>query len=88
MFNILYLFNKAVDIYIWIIFIRVIISWVAPHSRNEFVHLVHSLTDPLMERCRVLIPMGRSYMDLSPIIAYFVVNLLRRVINYVLIYLF
>lgn len=88
MYYILYLFNKAVDIYLLLILIRVLISWVAPHSRNEFTILVHKLTDPLLERCRVLIPLGRSYMDLSPIIAYYVVKIASFVIRKILISLF
>lgn len=87
MYSILGLFNKAVEIYIWIIFIRVILSWISPYSRNDFTNLVYSITEPFLSRCKVVIPMGRSYMDLSPVVAYFVLNLFRRLVNYIFVYL-
>jgi YggT family protein len=60
-----------------LILIRIVISWVAPHSRNEFTHLVYEVTEPILRPFRMLIPMGSMRMDLSPILAYFVLNLIR-----------
>lgn len=80
MFFLLGIFNKVIDIFLIVLFIRVVLSWIAPNSRNEFTELVHKITDPVLERCRVVIPIGRGYMDLSPIIAYFGARVLQRVL--------
>ena len=51
-----------------LILIRIVLSWVAPYSRNEFTELVYHVTEPVLGPFRMLIPMGNMRMDLSPII--------------------
>ncbi len=63
-----------------LILIRVIISWFAPYSRNEFVDLVYQLTEPLLAPFRNLIPIKNINIDLSPIILYFVLTFIRKII--------
>lgn len=63
-----------------LIMIRIIISWVAPYSRNEFTHLVYEITEPILRPFRMLIPLGSMRMDLSPVLAYFVLGLIRNLV--------
>lgn len=84
MFFLLGLLNKAIDIFLIVLFIRVVISWIAPNSRNEFTDLVYRLTNPVLEMCRIVIPIGRGYMDLSPIIVYFGARILQRVVTFLM----
>ncbi|MFQ6022506.1 MAG: YggT family protein [Acidiferrobacterales bacterium] len=61
------LLNLVIWVFIVAIFIRVILSWVAPHGRyNPAMGLLISLTEPLMLPARRLIP-PMSGLDLSPI---------------------
>lgn len=78
----LYIVNRAIDIYLIILFIRVVLSWIAPYSRNDFTNVVYAMTDPLLNRCRVVVPLGGAYIDLSVIIAWFGIKILRYLINY------
>jgi YggT family protein len=66
-------------VYFVLIFIRVVLSWVPrmPYNRvlNAFVTFVHDTTDPYLNVFRRIIPpvrMGPGALDLSPIIAIFV----------------
>jgi len=72
--------NYAIEILRVLIFIRVILSWVAPHSRNEFIELVNSITEPILRPFRILIPLGGTRLDLSPILAYYVLGLVKVLI--------
>ena len=63
-----------------LIFINILLSWIAPNSRNEFTALVHSLTEPILKPFRMTLPIGNMRMDLSPIIAYYVLNFIRRIV--------
>ena len=54
------------NVFFWAIVIRVVMSWVSPGARNPVSHLVGSLTEPLLERARRMLP-PMSGFDLSPI---------------------
>ena len=37
-----------------LIIIRIVLSWVAPYSRNEFTELVYHITEPVLRPFRML----------------------------------
>ncbi|MGL4997750.1 MAG: YggT family protein [Cetobacterium sp.] len=76
--------NLAFEIINILILIRIVISWLAPYSRNDFTNLVHALTEPILKPFRTLIPMGNTRIDLSPLLAYFALKILRYIIFYLL----
>lgn len=84
MFSIYRIINLAFEIINILIMIRIILSWLAPNSRNEFVSIVYLVTEPILKPFRILIPMGYSRIDLSPILAYFALKLLRNLVFYLL----
>jgi len=66
-------------VYIVLIFIRIILSWIPriPYNRwlNAFLKFVTDVTDPYLNLFRRILPpvrMGPGALDLSPIIATFV----------------
>ncbi|MGL4393509.1 MAG: YggT family protein [Fusobacteriaceae bacterium] len=72
---------KAVDIFIWILFIRVILSWL-PNIHNAFTEIIYKITEPVLRLCRIVVPIGAARLDLAPLIAYFALGILKRVIIY------
>ncbi|MFA6878146.1 MAG: YggT family protein [Fusobacterium sp.] len=76
--------NYAITIINLIILIRVVLSWLVPYKRNEFTEVVYTITEPVLAPFRALIPMGSMRIDLSPILAYFALNVLRKVIAYII----
>ncbi len=85
----LMIFNKLVDAFIIILFIRVVLSWIAPNSRNDFTEIIKSIIDPILEKCRVVFPIGRAgYMNLAPIIVYFGIKVIRSLVNYLVYRMF
>lgn len=63
-----------------LILIRIIMSWVMPYGRNEFADTIYSLTEPILAPLRVLIPIGNMRLDLAPIAAYFLIDIVRNLI--------
>ncbi len=51
------------------IFIRAILSWFPTSSNNRFVFLLYQVTDPIMNPLRRLIPPIGGTIDITPIIA-------------------
>ena len=60
----------------WLIIIRVLMTWVTPDPRNPIVQMIASLTDPVMEPFRRIIP-PLGVIDISPIILIFLVEFIR-----------
>ncbi|WP_282010672.1 YggT family protein [Nitrospina watsonii] len=59
----------ALNLYMWIVIIRALLSWVNPDPHNPIVQFLHTMTDPVMNRVRKWIGMGGGMgIDFSPII--------------------
>ncbi len=58
----------VLEIYMWIIIIRALLSWVNPDPYNPIVQFLNSITEPVLYRVRQLIPMSGMGIDFSPII--------------------
>ncbi len=67
------------NVFFWAIVIRVVMSWVNPGTRNPVNSLVGSLTEPLLERARRILPPMTGF-DLSPIPVLIVLQLAQILI--------
>lgn len=71
--------NIGLKIAFFAIIIVIVVSWVAPQSYNPAVSLLRQISDPIMAPFRKIIPpMGG--LDFSPMIAMFVIHVLRSII--------
>ncbi len=69
------LLHMTVYLFIFLIFIRVLLSWVAPYGgHNPVTGLLFSVTEPLMRPARRLIP-PLSGLDLSPVAVFILLYL-------------
>lgn len=68
----------ALNLYMWIIIIRALLSWVNPDPYNPIVQILHQLTDPVMNRVRNWIGMGGMGIDFSPIIIILAIVFLQQ----------
>ena len=60
----------------WLILIRALISWVNPDPFNPIVQFLMRVTEPVLEPIRRLLP--AMPIDISPIIAFFLIVFLQR----------
>ncbi len=65
--------DMLLTLYLWLIIIRALLSWVNPDPYNPIVQMLYKLTEPVLARVRGWVPMGRIGMDLSPLIVIFVI---------------
>ena len=84
MYSVLMLIDRIVDIYVWVIILSAVLSWLVAfdvvNMRNRFVYLVgdtlNRLTEPVYRPVRRLLPeMGG--LDLSPLIVILALWFLR-----------
>jgi YggT family protein len=65
-------------IYYWLILIRALISWVNPDPYNPIVQFLYKVTEPVLYPIRKALPIGSGLgIDISPIIAFFIIIFLR-----------
>ncbi len=64
-------------IYMWIIIIRALLSWVNPDPYNPIVQFLYSITEPVMYRARRLLPISGMGIDFSPIAVILAIMFIR-----------
>ncbi|MBN2290294.1 MAG: YggT family protein [Candidatus Glassbacteria bacterium] len=74
-----YLVDRALALYSFLILVRIILSWVRVNRFNPWFVLLCRATDPFLDPFRRLIP-PFSGIDFSPVVAFFVLSILRRVL--------
>ena len=60
-------------IYMWVIIIRALISWVNPDPWNPIVQFLERMTEPVLSQIRHRVGMLGMGFDLSPIIAILII---------------
>ncbi|HLA31112.1 MAG TPA: YggT family protein [Pseudomonas sp.] len=75
--TIIALTSLCLKIFFFAMIISVILSWVAPGSYNPGAQLVNQICEPLLAPFRKLIP-NLGGLDISPIFAFILLNLLDR----------
>ena len=85
--SIFILLDSIITIYLWIIIINALLSWLVAfnvlNTQNRFVFAIldatHKLTDPALNKIRRFIPMFGS-IDISPVILILFLMFLRNII--------
>ena len=70
------IFSLFLNILFYAMIISVIVSWVAPGSHNPGAELVAQITEPVLAPFRRLVP-NLGGLDISPIFAFIVIQLLQ-----------
>jgi YggT family protein len=78
-----YFIFGALSVYSWMLFMRIILSWVWSPYENRFMRFLVRATNPLLEPIRRLIPPFGA-VDLSfflaPMLAFFLITLLQNAV--------
>ena len=85
--SIFLLVDSVINIYIWLIIINVILSWLVSfnvlNTQNKFVFAVlnatHQLTDPVLNKIRRFIP-NLGSIDISPVVLILLLIFIRNLL--------
>ncbi len=71
-----FILDTVLTIYMWMIIISALLSWVNPDPYNPIVRFLHSVTDPVLTpiRKRIGITMG---IDISPMIVILIIMFIK-----------
>jgi len=67
----------VLNVYIFIVVARALISWVNPDPYNPIVRFLHNATDPALYRLRRLLPFNTGSIDFSPMILIFLLYVIQ-----------
>jgi len=67
----------VLNIYMWVIIIRALLSWVNPDPYNPIVQFLTRVTEPVLRPLRKLVPTWKMGIDLSPLIAILIIYFLE-----------
>ncbi len=70
------LLELAINVYIWIIIARAVLSWVNPDPYNAIVRFLYRVTEPVLRLVRYRLPTLAMGLDLSPMVVILVLYFL------------
>jgi len=85
MSTLIMLVSLTIQIYSFLILIRVLLSWVNPNPYrptldHPIIRTLNQITDPFLEPFRRLIPPIGGAIDISPVVALIVLEIARRIL--------
>ena len=66
------------QIYLWIVIARAVLSWVNPDPYNPIVRFIYNLTEPVLYIIRSRLPVQFGGVDLSPIVVFLAIVFLQK----------
>lgn len=60
--------HSLITVYIWVLIIGALLSWVRPDPYNPIVQVIYRLTEPAYRALRRLMPTVFNGLDLAPLI--------------------
>lgn len=70
--------DLALNIYMWLIIARALLSWVNPDPYNPIVRFLYNVTEPVLGWVRRRVPLIFGGLDLSPLLILLAIVFLRR----------
>ncbi len=73
------LLRTLIEIYIWLVIIRVVLSWLNIDTQNGFVKFLSDITDPVLAKIREVVPAIGGF-DLSPLVLIIALSIVRNLL--------
>ena len=63
-----------------IIIVRVVLSWISHNPSNQFIQIIYQISEPILKPIREILPLAGRGFDLSPVVAFFLLGLLKKIL--------
>ncbi|SHK95196.1 YggT family protein [Desulfatibacillum alkenivorans DSM 16219] len=70
--------DLALTLYMYILIIGAILSWVNPDPYNPIVRFINNVTEPVLRQVRRYLPVSFSGIDFSPVVVIFAIVFLQN----------
>ena len=72
--------SSIIGLYIWVVIIAALITWVNPDPSNQIVQILHKLTDPVYKKMKQYIPTVVGGVDIAPIILILALQFIQQLL--------
>ena len=83
--SILQFISIVINLYMWVVIIAALITWVQPNPYNPIVRFLWNVTEPVYRWIRRYIPTVFGGFDIAPIILILALQFLEILINNIII---
>ena len=71
---------SIINIYIWVVIIAALITWVNPDPSNPIVQILQRLTEPVYKKMRQYFPTVIGGIDIAPIILILALQFIEQIL--------
>lgn len=82
--TIIQMLNMIISLYIWVVIIAALITWVRPDPYNPIVQTLYRLTEPAYAFIRRYIPTVIGGIDLSPLVLILALQFVQLLLSNIL----
>jgi len=86
--TILQFISLILNLYIWVVIIAALITWVQPNPYNPIVRFLWGITEPVYAFIRRYIPTTFGGIDIAPIILILAIEFINMLINNIISHLY
>lgn len=80
-FGVARVLDAVLELYVWVVIVAVVLSWVNPDPYNPIVRVLRNLTEPVFYRVRKWLPFTYvGGLDLSPLVVVLAIQLVKGVV--------
>ncbi len=79
--TVIQMLKMIISLYIWVVIIAALISWVRPDPYNPIVQTLYRLTEPVYAYIRRYIPTVIGGIDLAPLILIFALQFIELLLT-------
>ena len=70
----------VLNIYMWLVIARAVLSWVSPDPYNPIVRFIHTVTEPVLSWIRRRLPVVFGGIDLAPVVVFLAIMFLENLV--------
>jgi YggT family protein len=78
------IFLTLINVYMWVVIIGALLSWVRPDPYNPIVQIIYRLTEPAYRLVRKVMPTVFNGLDLAPLILIILLQVIEVILANVL----
>lgn len=71
------LIGQLLNIYLWIVIIAAVLTWIEPNPYNPIVRFLYGVTEPVFDFVRQHLPVFFGGFDFSPIVVILVIEFIQ-----------
>lgn len=76
-FTIASIVSQLLNLYLWIVIISAVLTWIEPNPYNPIVRFIYSVTEPVFDFVREHVPVIFGGIDFSPLVVIIAIQVLQ-----------